>query len=202
MPRVRTVAVTGGMGAGKSTVARMLAELGAEVVDSDAVARAVVEPGTPGLAAVVHAFGAGVLAEDGSLDRAVLAEIIFADEAARTRLEGIIHPLVRAEFGRRRDAAAPDTVVVNDIPLLRDANEAAAFDRVVTVTADTDLRVQRLAGRGVAEDDARARIAAQPSDEDRAPFTDHWIVNDGDADHLRAQVGRLWRDHLDPRPHT
>lgn len=193
---VHTVAVTGGIGAGKSTVSRMLAELGAIVADSDRMARQVVEPGTPGLAAVVAAFGPTVLAGDGTLDRAALAEIVFAApdaDSARGRLEGIIHPLVRAEFRRIVAEAAPGSVVVNDIPILRSAEQAAQFDTVAVVVADEEVRVARLIGRGLTEADARARIAAQISDDERVAFADCVIQNNGDEADLRRQVERLWR---------
>jgi dephospho-CoA kinase len=176
-PAVRTVAVTGGIGAGKSTVSRILAELGAIVVDSDRLARQVVEPGTPGLADVVAAFGPQVLAVDGTLDRAALAGMVFAApdaDAARRRLEGIIHPLVRAEFRRIVGEAARGSVVV--------------------VVAEEPVRVARLMERGLTEADARARIAAQISDDERVAFADHVIHNDGDEAALRRQVERLWEE--------
>lgn len=196
-PAVRTVAVTGGIGAGKSTVSRILAELGAIVVDSDRLARQVVEPGTPGLADVVAAFGPQVLAGDGTLDRAALAGMVFAApdaDAARRRLEGIIHPLVRAEFRRIVGEAARGSVVVNDIPILRSAAQAAEFDTVVVVVAEEPVRVARLMERGLAEADARARIAAQISDDERVALADHVIHNDGDEATLRRQVARLWEE--------
>jgi dephospho-CoA kinase len=196
-PAVRTVAVTGGIGAGKSTVSRILAELGAIVVDSDRLARQVVEPGTPGLADVVAAFGPRVLAGDGTLDRAALAGMVFAApdaDAARHRLEGIIHPLVRAEFRRIVGEAARGSVVVNDIPILRSAAQAAEFDTVVVVVAEEPVRVARLMERGLTEADARARIAAQISDDERVALADHVIHNDGDEEALRRQVERLWEE--------
>jgi dephospho-CoA kinase len=196
-PAVRTVAVTGGIGAGKSTVSRILAELGAIVVDSDRLARQVVEPGTPGLADVVAAFGPQVLAGDGTLDRAALAGMVFAApdaDAARRRLEGIIHPLVRAEFRRIVGEAARGSVVVNDIPILRSAAQAAEFDTVVVVVAEEPVRVARLMERGLTEADARARIAAQISDKERVALADHVIHNDGDEVALRRQVERLWEE--------
>jgi dephospho-CoA kinase len=196
-PAVRTVAVTGGIGAGKSTVSRLLAELGAIVVDSDRLARQVVEPGTSGLVDVVAAFGPQVLAGDGTLDRAALAGMVFAApdaDAARHRLEGIIHPLVRAEFRRIVGEAARGSVVVNDIPILRSAAQAAEFDTVVVVVAEEPVRVARLMERGLTEADARARIAAQISDDERVALADHVIHNDGDEEALRRQVERLWEE--------
>lgn len=193
-----TVAVTGGIGAGKSTVSRRLAELGAVVVDSDRLAREVVAPGSAGLAEIAAVFGPDVIAADGSLVRPALAAIVFADPAARTRLEGITHPRVRALFEERRAAAPADAVVVNDIPLLVDLRVAAGFHLVLTVRADPEVRVGRLIGRGLAEADARARITAQISDADRDPLTDVWLDNDGAPAALEAVVDALWRDRLRP----
>lgn len=193
----RTVAVTGGIGAGKSTVSRIMRELGAIVIDSDRLARKVVEPGTAGLAAVITEFGPQVVGEDGTLDRAALAERVFASrdaDAARGRLEDIIHPLVRAEFRRMVCQAPPGSTVVNDIPILRSRAAAAQFDAVVAVVADEPVRVARLIERGLDEADARARIAAQISDDERVEFADHVIHNNGDEAELRARVEQLWRE--------
>src|SRR5664279_1410838 len=164
-----TVAVTGGIGSGKSTVSTALAELGAIVVDSDVLAREVVAPGTPGLAAIAAAFGADLIGADGALDRAGLAGIVFADPAARARLEGITHPLVRARAAQIQREAPVDAVVVNDIPILTTLAVAATFHLVVGVRAAEDVRVARLVGRGLAEPDARSRIASQITDDDLAP---------------------------------
>lgn len=200
-----TLAVTGGIGAGKSTVSAILSELGAVVVDSDRLAREVVAPGTPGLAAVVAAFGPGVLRSDGELDRAALAAVVFDPldgGEARALLESITHPLVRAEFHRRRAEAVrhdPDAIVVNDIPLLRTRAEADAFDLVLVVVAPDGLRVERLVERGLAADEARARIAAQISDSERMALADLVIHNDGDPEDLRTQVERVWAERLRPR---
>jgi dephospho-CoA kinase len=156
-----TVALTGGIGAGKSAVLQRFGELGAVVIDSDDVARAVVEPGTEGFSAVVEAFGPSVIAPDGSLDRARLASIVFADAEARARLEAIVHPLVRAEVGRRVSAAASDEIVVNAVPLLVETGIAGEYDRVVVVEAPVEVRLRRLAhSRGMGRDEALARIAA------------------------------------------
>jgi dephospho-CoA kinase len=193
-----TVAVTGGIGAGKSTVSGVLAELGAVVVDSDVLAREVVAPGTPGLAAVVTEFGPGVLGPDGGLDRAALAAIVFSDPAARQRLEAITHPLVRAAFERQRDAAGPDAIVVNDIPLLRSLGMAAGFHLVVTAGAEEQIRLGRLVGRGLAEADAKARVRSQISDDERRALSDVWLANDGNRDQLRAAVTELWSGRLVP----
>lgn len=193
-----TVAVTGGIGAGKSTVSRRLAELGAVVIDSDRLAREVVAPGSDGLAEIAETFGPGVLAEDGSLLRPALAAIVFGDPAARARLEAITHPRVRARFAEERAAAGPDAIVVNDIPLLVALPVAAGFHLVLSVRADPETRVARLVDRGLTEADARARIAAQITDAERDPLTDVWLDNDGDPSHLISTVDDLWRDRLVP----
>jgi dephospho-CoA kinase len=195
---VLKVAVTGGIGSGKSTVSARLAEHGAIVVDSDRLAREVVAVGSPGLAAVIERFGPSVLATDGTLDRAALATVVFSDPEARRALEGIIHPRVRARFDELAAAAPPEAVVVNDMPLLVALPVAAAFHLVIGVGADPGVRIQRLIGRGLAESDARARIAAQIDDEQRRPLTDVWLDNDGTADALVAAVDRLWNERLQP----
>lgn len=185
------VGLSGGVGSGKSTVARLLAERGAIVIDADAVAREVVASGTPGLAAVVERFGPGVL-RDGHLDRAALAAIVFRDVTARRDLEAITHPLIRARVEQLAAAAPPDAVVVNDTPLLVEVGDRAGLDLVVIVLAAEATRVARLAGRGMAGADARARIAAQASDEQRRAFADVLIDNDGTMAELTAQVDALW----------
>lgn len=191
------VAVTGGIGSGKSAVAARLAAHGAVVVDADRIAREVVEPGTPGLAAVVAEFGPGVLLPDGSLDRAGLAAIVFADPERRAALEAIVHPLVGQRSAELIAAAPADAVVVYDVPLLAESaggalGRASEFDTVVVVEAPLETRVARLVGRGLAEGDARARIAAQATDEHRRAIADHVVVNDGDLAALDAAVDRLW----------
>ncbi len=193
-----SVAVTGGIGAGKSTAARRLARLGAIVVDSDRLAREVVEPGTDGFDEVVAAFGPRVVGPDGSLDRAALAAVVFGDEAARTRLEGIIHPRVRAAFREVRDGASDDAVVVNDIPLVRTAAEAAQFHLVIAVGASDEVRLPRLIARGMTRSDATARIAAQIDDRQRRAISDVWLDNDGDQDALHRAVTHCWQQRLTP----
>jgi dephospho-CoA kinase len=192
------VGLTGGIGAGKSAVAARLAELGAVIVDSDVLAREVVAPGTPGLAAVVEAFGAGVLDPSGALDRARLGELVFADAGARRRLEGIIHPLVRRRSVELTAAAAADAVVVNDVPLLVEVGLAPTYHLVVVVEADPEVRVERLVGRGLSAAAARARIAAQASDEARRAAADALLDNSGTRDELRAAVDALWAERLVP----
>ncbi|MDQ4500944.1 dephospho-CoA kinase [Sinomonas sp. ASV322] len=193
------VGLTGGIGAGKSEVARRLAELGAVLVDADAIAREVVEPGTAGLADVAEAFGPEVMTDDGELDRAALGAIVFADPRRRELLNSIVHPLVRARAAELVAAAPQDAVVVEDIPLLVETGQAARFDVVVVVEAPDELRVRRLADRrGMGEDQARARMAAQASGEERRAAADHVIENRGSLSELRAAVDRLWRDVLEP----
>jgi dephospho-CoA kinase len=195
---VLRIGLTGGIGSGKSTVSALLAERGAVVIDSDRIAREVVEPGTPGLAAVVEAFGDGVLAADGRLDRPALAAIVFADQEARRRLDGIVHPLVRARAVEMAAAATPDVVVVNDVPLLVETGQAASYDLVLVVEADTDIRVARLVQRGLTEEDARARMAAQATDEQRRAVADVVLDNSGTPEQLRAQVERFWAERVGP----
>ncbi|MEJ2869408.1 dephospho-CoA kinase [Actinomycetospora sp. OC33-EN08] len=193
------VGLTGGIGAGKSTVAAELASLGAVVVDSDRIAREVVEPGTEGLAAVVEAFGDDVLDDDGRLDRPALGRIVFADDEARTRLNGILHPRIGARTGELVAAAPDDAVLVHDVPLLVENGMGAAFALVVVVDAPEDVRVERLARtRHMAEDDARSRIRAQATTEARRAAADVWIDNVGSEDEVRAGVRSLWRERLVP----
>lgn len=192
------IGLTGGIGSGKSTVAALLAEHGALVVDADRLAREVVEPGTPGLAAVVAEFGEQVLAADGSLDRPSLAAVVFADPAARARLDAVVHPLVRARAAELVAAAPREAVVVHDVPLLVETGQAASYDLVLVVRADPEERVRRLVGRGLTAEDARARIASQATDEQRAAAADVVISNDGNRDDLAAQVDRFWAERVQP----
>jgi dephospho-CoA kinase len=192
------VGLTGGVGAGKSAVSARLAKLGAVVVDSDALAREVVMPGTEGLIEVVEAFGDGVLSADGSLDRPALGRLVFADPAARQRLEAIVHPRVRARSAEIIAAAPTDAVIVNDIPLLVETGMQGLFEIVIVVSASEETRVERLAGRGMSEADARSRIAAQATDDQRAAVADVVIGNDGSLADLHAQVDELWQTRLDP----
>jgi dephospho-CoA kinase len=197
------IGLTGGIGSGKTAVARRLAELGAVVIDSDALAREVVAAGTAGRDEVVGEFGDEVLGPDGELDRAALGRIVFADEAARRRLEAIVHPRVRARSAEIAASAPPEGIVVNDVPLLVEANLAGLYDMVIVVLADEETRVRRLArDRGLSEADARARISAQATDEQRRSVADVVIVNDGTLDDLRAKVDDVWRDAITPRRHS
>jgi len=194
------VGLTGGIGSGKSSVAARLAELGAVVIDSDRLAREVVEPGTDGHKAVVERFGDKVLGPDGAIDRAALAAQVFGDVAARKDLEAIIHPRVRARTAEIAQSAAPDAIVVNDVPLLVEAGLSSAYNLVIVVLASEPTRIARLAAdRRMAESEARARIAAQATDEQRRAVADVVIVNDGTLEELRTQVDRAWREELYPR---
>ncbi|MGN8246204.1 dephospho-CoA kinase [Cellulomonas soli] len=193
---MQRIGLTGGIAAGKSVAARRLTELGAVVVDSDALAREAVAPGTPGLEAVVEEFGAGVLAEDGSLDRAALADVVFADGAALARLNAIVHPIVRRLAAEREAAAAAadrGAVVVHDIPLLVETGQADTFHVLVVVHAPAVLRVERLVRlRGMPREQAEARVAAQAADEERLAVADVVLDGEGSDDDLRAQVDALW----------
>jgi dephospho-CoA kinase len=190
------VGLTGGIGSGKSEVARLLAAHGAVVIDADQLAREVVEPGTPGLAQVVAAFGPDVLGPDGRLDRKALAARVFSDGAALARLNAIVHPLV-AERGAELVAEAPvDAVVVHDVPLLVENGLEDAYDLVVVVDAPEEARLARLAARGLTDKDARARMAAQAPREERLAAADYLVVNDGDLVDLRVRVDELWRNLL------
>ncbi len=193
------IGLTGGIAAGKSAVASRFAELGALVVDADAIAREVVEPGTPGMAAVVAEFGPRVLAADGALDRAALARVVFGDEEALARLDRIVHPLVRRRVAQMAAAAPPGTVVVQDVPLLVETGGARGYDLVVVVEAPEEVRVGRLGrDRGMDAAEARARMAAQASDAERRAVADVVLLNDGDLDGLRAEVDRVWRERVEP----
>lgn len=193
------IGLTGGIGAGKSTVARVLTERGAHLVDSDKIAREVVAPGTSGLERIVEAFGPGVLADDGSLDRPALAAIAFANEDNRLTLNGITHPLIGARTTEMIDAAPSDAIVLQDIPLLVEGGLAPLFHLVIIVDADVEERVRRLTGqRGMPESDARARIAAQATTEQRRAVADVWIDNTGAPDDLEPLVGALWDERLVP----
>ncbi|MDP9431684.1 MAG: dephospho-CoA kinase [Actinomycetota bacterium] len=188
------VGLTGGIGSGKSEVSRRLAERGAVLIDADVLAREVVEPGTDGFAEVVAAFGPDVVGPDGRLDRARLARLVFADPDNRGRLNGIVHPRVRAETERRMAAARPDAIVVNDVPLLVENGRAGAYDMVVVVQAPVEQRLRRLTSvRGMTAAEAQARIAAQASDSERRTVADVIVHNDADLTSLDRQVGSLWR---------
>ncbi|NYI07183.1 dephospho-CoA kinase [Allostreptomyces psammosilenae] len=190
-----SVGLTGGVGSGKSAVSALLAEHGAVVIDADRLAREVVEPGTEGLAEIVTAFGPGVLRPDGSLDRPALAARVFGDEEQRRRLNGIVHPRVRARAAELQAAAPADAVVVQDIPLLVESGLAPSFDVVVVVDAAPETQLDRLVRlRGMAEADARARIAAQATRQERRRVADLVIDNDGPLEELPGKVAEVWRE--------
>jgi dephospho-CoA kinase len=195
---VLRVGLTGGIGSGKSTVARRLVGRGAVLVDSDVLAREVVAPGTDGLAEVVATFGDGVLDASGALDRPALAAVVFGDPAARERLNAIVHPRVRERSTALIAAAPADAVVVQDIPLLVENGMAPFFPLVVVVHADAEERVRRLVRRGLPEVDARARIAAQAGDEARRAAADVWLDNSGGERDLETAVDALWERRLVP----
>ena len=186
------VGLTGGLGSGKSTVAALFGEHGAVIIDADVVAREVVRAGTPGFAAVVARFGPGVVGPDGELDRAALARIVFADGAALDELNAIVHPLVGSRSAELAAAVPPGAVVVHDIPLLAENGLADRFDTVVVVEADREIRLARLAERGLTRAEAEARMAAQATDEQRRAIADEIVRNDDDLDSLARQIDRLW----------
>ncbi len=191
------IGLTGGIGSGKSEVARRLAARGAVVIDADRIAREVVEPGTPGLARVVATFGEGVLRPDGSLDREKLGGIVFADPDKLASLNAIVHPLVGERVARAQSEADPDAIVVYDVPLLAENKLAPMYDVVIVVDAPDEVRIARLAEhRGMPEQDAKARIAAQASREDRLAVADIVIPNDGPLDELEARVAEVWQELL------
>jgi dephospho-CoA kinase len=189
------VGLTGGIGAGKSEVSRLLVEHGAVLIDADRIAREVVAPGTPGLAAVVEAFGEDVLAEDGGLDRPKLGSIVFADPDRLAVLNSIVHPLVGARSRELESAAAQDAVVVHDVPLLAENALAPLYDLVVVVDASPETQLDRLVRlRGMTEEDARARMAAQSTREKRLEIADVVIDNDVPLADLERRVRDVWAD--------
>ncbi|MBJ8341585.1 dephospho-CoA kinase [Antrihabitans sp. YC3-6] len=193
------IGLTGGMGAGKSTVSKILESRGAVIVDSDKIAREVVEPGTEGLTALVAAFGDDILATDGNLDRAALAAKAFVSDEARGKLNSIVHPLVGKRTAELIAAAPADAVLVQDIPLLVENGLGPLFSLVIVVFVDAEERVHRLVEhRGVPEKDARARISAQATDEQRRAAADVWLDNSGPPGTIDAQVHALWDERLVP----
>jgi len=190
------VGLTGGIGAGKSAVSARLAGHGAVILDADKAARAVVEPGTPGLAQIADTFGPAVLRDDGSLDRAKLAAIVFADKTALATLNSITHPLIHQHITAAEEAAVaaggPDTIIVHDIPLLAEGQRSSDFDVVVVVDVPVEVQVARLAGRGLPADQARARMAAQATREQRLAIADIVIDNSGSLTELDRRVTEVW----------
>lgn len=189
------VGLTGGIASGKSTVSAILAELGAVVIDADVLAREVVASGTPGLEAVVAEFGDDVLTAEGELDRPAMGALVFADLGARKRLEAIIHPLVHQRSTELEAEAAPDAVVVHDIPLLAEVGRAGSFDAVVVVDAPVEVQVARMErDRGWSREDAEARIAAQASRADRLAIATYVVDNTGTLDDLRRRVAEVYAE--------
>lgn len=190
-----TVGLTGGIGAGKSEVSRLLASFGAVLIDADRIAREVVEPGTPGLAAVVEAFGDDILTPEGALDRPRLGSLVFSDPQKLATLNAIVHPLVGARSAELQQAAAPDAVVVHDVPLLTENGLASLYDLVLVVDAAPQTQLDRLVRlRGMDEAEAKARMAAQATREQRLNIADIVIDNDGPLDRLEPQVTAVWAD--------
>jgi dephospho-CoA kinase len=198
---VLRVGLTGGIASGKSAVADELAAHGAVVVDADLLAREVVEPGTPGLVAVVERFGPEVLGADGRLDRPRLGRLVFAEPEARRDLERIVHPAVRARAAELERAAPPDAVVVHVIPLLVETGQADDFDLCVVVDVDPETQLRRLQQRnGLSREDAQARVATQARREERLAAADRVLDNTGSVERLRGDVERFWRELTGPTP--
>lgn len=188
------IGLTGGIGSGKSTIARRLADHGAVVIDADLVAREVVEPGTPALAAIIAHFGAGVLNPDGSLNRAALGEIVFTNAGEREVLNSIVHPAVRRRTTELFASAGANNFVVYDVPLLVEAQPDYPFDAIVVASAPEHVRVERLMEhRGMLESEALSRIQSQAPEEERLKIASHVIDTSGDISHTYAQVDALWR---------
>ncbi|WP_433377431.1 dephospho-CoA kinase [Streptosporangium sp. CA-115845] len=189
------VGLTGGIGSGKSEVSRRLASRGAVVIDADKIAREVVEPGTPGLARVVGVFGTEVLREDGSLNREKLGSIVFADSEKLASLNAIVHPLVGVRVAELQDQAVPGSIVIYDVPLLAENRLAPMYEVVIVVDAADEVRVARLVElRGMSEQDARARLAAQATREERLEIADIVVPNEGTLEELEARMDGLWKD--------
>ncbi len=185
------VALTGGIGSGKSTVGELFANLGALVVDSDLLAREVIERGTEGFEQVVAEFGDQIL-KNGEIDRALLGDIVFKDRAKLARLESITHPLIRKAFKNFVDKAPADSIVINQIPLLVESKSNYTFDAVITVSASEEIRKQRLTKRGLSEAEIIRRMAAQASDSEREAISDFVIQNAGTPDDLTGMVEKVW----------
>ena len=194
--RALRVGLTGGIGAGKSTVAALLEAHGAVVTSADEISRDVVSPGSDGLAAVVAEFGDDVLTPAGTLDRRALGNLVFADDLSRARLEEIVLPLIAAEAWARMEAVPAGRVAVYDVPLLVEGQMQDLFDLVVVVEADLELRLERLAERGMEREKALARIASQATDDERRAVADIVLSNSGSIDQLSADVDRLWSTRI------
>jgi len=187
------VGLTGGIGAGKSTVADLFSQKGAVVIRSDELARQVIEPQTPGFQQVIDRFGKDLVNAEGYIDRAKLAQIVFKDDAALKDLENIIHPLVRGKTNQIIDQHTSETIIVNEIPLLLEKKMESLFDFLVIVISSEKNRLERLAHRGLTAEQATVRMAKQVSDDERKAAADFLIVNDGNLDQLEADVEKIWQ---------
>jgi dephospho-CoA kinase len=187
------VGLTGGIGAGKSTVADLFSKRGAVVIRSDELARQVIEPQTPGFKQVTSRFGNQIVNDEGNIDRAKLAQVVFNDDVALKDLENIVHPLVRERTNQLMSEQTSETIIVNEIPLLLEKNMESLFDFLVIVISSEKNRLERLLQRGVSEDQAKARMAKQVDDQARKAAADFLIVNDGNLDQLDADVQKIWQ---------
>ena len=187
------VGLTGGIGAGKSTVADLFSQKGAVVIRSDELARQVIEPQTPGFQQVIDRFGKDFINSEGYIDRAKLAQIVFQDDAALKDLENIVHPLVRSKTNQIIDQHTSETIIVNEIPLLLEKKMESLFDFLVIVISSEKNRLERLAQRGLTAEQASARMSKQVSDDERKAAADFLIVNDGNLDQLEVDVEKIWQ---------
>jgi dephospho-CoA kinase len=192
------VGLTGGIGAGKSTVANMFAQLGALTIDADQLARQAIEKGSPGFDEVISTFGEDILSE-GEIDRQRLGSIVFRDSNKRKELESIIHPRVQEALALKIKSLSPGDILIYEIPLLVETGAAGKFDYIITVESDIENRLDRLFERGLEEDEAQRRIAAQASQSERESVADYVVVNDGERADLFADVARVWEGELQPR---
>jgi dephospho-CoA kinase len=192
------VGLTGGIGAGKSTVANMFAQLGALTIDADQLARQAIEKGSPGFSEVVSAFGEEILT-DGEINRQRLGTIVFKDAAKRKQLEAIVHPRVQEALANKIKSLSPGDILIYEIPLLVETGAAKKFDYVITVESDIENRLDRLFERGLEEDEAQRRIDAQASQSEREAVADFVIVNDGERADLFGEVAKVWEGELQPR---
>ena len=192
---MKLIGLTGGIGSGKSTIARRLEKLGARVIDADVVSREVVEPGQPALSAIVATFGAAVLNADGTLNRARLGDIVFTDKEAREKLNNIVHPAVRERSLKLFAEAADHEVVIYDVPLLVESENSYSFEHIIVASAPEEIRVERLMEhRGMTESEARARIESQASEEARLSLADTVIDTSGSLEDTYSQVDRFWAE--------
>ena len=187
------VGLTGGIGAGKSTVADLFSKRGAVVIRSDELARQVIEPQTPGFKQVTSRFGNEIVNDKGSIDRAKLAQVVFNDDVALKDLENIVHPLVRERTSKLMSEQTSETIIVNEIPLLLEKKMESLFEFLVIVISNEKNRLERLSQKGVSEDQAKARMAKQVNDQERKAAADFLIVNDGNLDQLEADVEKIWQ---------